>query len=378
MTNISKFTSQLSNSISSELLSILKALWSHQKEVYIVGGAVRDCLLGFPVKDFDVTTNARPKEIELILRNVGIKSKPIGGKFGTILAIIGRDAVYDVSTFRREIYPISGSPEVIFVDSLEEDLIRRDFRFNAIAFDPKQKEFIDRYDGFLDLQRGRIRAIGDAYTRLVEDGTRIIRLARFASKFNFQIHHDLISATRTIGKKATFFSYTRLKKEFYKFLMLPDLTKGLHLLWDAGILAAMFPNFPFLNYRANGVNPGKIVNKFREFTTQDIILKLFALLLFFSEEKDHNQDVWHLVSQDFKMTVKEQKKLSHLLNSWLNFPKFSDYKRLKRWIRATGINTCENLLHLVFLLAELKDNSEILSKRKAILKETSAILKAFR
>lgn len=375
-TNLNEYASVLSNSIPSELQNILEILWAHKKKVYIVGGAVRDCLLGFPVKDFDLATNAHPKQIEKLLNDAGIKIKPIGSKYGRILAIVGKNAVFDVSTFRREIHSGPGPPEIIFIDSLKEDLARRDFSFNAIAFDPKKQRFIDEYDGFNDLQQGRIRIIGDAYTRLTEDGSRIIRLARFVSQFNLTIHPDLPDATLAIGKNAKFFNYAVLQKEFFKLLMLPDPSKGLRFLWDAETLSAIFPNFPFLKSKGDGE---KILNRFSEIPSRNIWIRLFGLLLLLlSEEWDHTEDIWHLVGQDLKITVKEQKRLDHLLQSWLDFPQFFESRKLKRWIRATGINTSEDLLKLIFLQAELVGVSGLLLKREIYLKEAQKIIHSFR
>jgi len=370
------YASVLSNSIPPELQSILEILWKHHKEAYIVGGAVRDCLLGFPTKDFDIATNAQPREIEKLLNIAGIKTKPIGSKFGTIIAIVGK-AVFDVCTFRREIYSTPKSPEVIFVDSLEEDLTRRDFTFNAIAFDPKKQKFIDRYDGFNDLQQRRIQTIGDAYTRLSEDGTRVIRLARFVSQYpDFNVHPDLLAAALEVGKTAKFCSYTTLKKELFKLIILPNPTNGLRLLWQTKILNAMFPNFPFIESSTNHIE--KVLNGFKEIPSRDVWIRLFGLFLLLSEESIHTVDVWQDIGQDLKITPKEQKKLNHLLLSWLNFPQVFDLKNLKKWIRTTGINTSEDLLKLIFLQAELLGRSELISKKEFCLKKTLTILETFR
>jgi tRNA nucleotidyltransferase/poly(A) polymerase len=376
--SLSDFIPVLSNSIPSELRVVFEILWAQHKEVYIVGGAVRDCLLGFPITDFDIITNARPEEVERLLNAKGIKTKLIGGKFGTILAIAGKRAAFDVSTFRHEIYSSSGPPEVVFVDSLEEDLPRRDFSLNAIAYDPRNRKFIDKYNGFNDLQQGIIQTIGDANTRLSEDSTRIIRLARFASQFDLKVHSDLLAATFLIGKNARFFSYTTLQKEFYKLLSLPDATKGIRLLWDAEILIALFPNFPLSKSREDSVRSEKILCKFKKIPSRDIWIKIFGLLLFLSQKIDHTEETWLSVGQDLKITNREQKRLVHIFRSWLNFPQFPDSQELKRWIRATGINTTEDLVQLIFLEAELENRSDFLIKREKYLKEIQCILDSFR
>ncbi|MFX1283753.1 MAG: CCA tRNA nucleotidyltransferase [Promethearchaeota archaeon] len=371
---LNEYASVLSKSIPSELQSILDILWKNHK-AYIVGGVVRDCLLGFPPKDFDVVTNAHPKDVEKLLSDAGIRTKPIGSKYGTILAIVGKKTVFEVSTFRKEIYSSKGSPEVIFVDSLEEDLARRDFTFNAIAFDPKKQIFIDKYNGIQDIKQGRIQIIGDAHTRLLEDGTRIIRFARFLSQFNLEAHPDLLAEALEIGKNVKFCSYSTLKKEFFKLIMLPDPTNGLRLIWLSEILNVMFPNFPFKKSGANDLE--KILNGFKEISSNNIWIRFFGLLLFLSEESDYTVESWHEVGQNLKITPKEQKKLNHLLNAWLNFPQSFESKTLKRWIRATGVNSSKDLLQLKVLHAELEGRSELLWKNINYLKEASAILETF-
>ncbi|UCG03286.1 MAG: CCA tRNA nucleotidyltransferase [Candidatus Heimdallarchaeota archaeon] len=378
MRKLSDYTSILSNSIPTELRLVFEILWAQHKEVYIVGGAIRDCLLGSPTIDFDIITDARPEEVEKFLNAKGIKTRPIGGEFGTILAIVDKNAVFDISTFRREIYSSSGPPEIVFVDSLEEDLPRRDFSFNAIAYDPRNRRFIDKHDGFRDLKQGIIQTIGDAYTRISEDGTRIIRLARFVSQFELKIHPNLLAATLSIGKKARFFSYTMLQKEFFKLLLLPDPTKGLRLLWDAKVLSALFPNFPLSKSNVDSVKSEKILKKFSKIPSRDVWVKLFGLLLFLSDNIEYSEENWLSVCLDLKITDREQKKLLHIFRSWLNFPQFPEFKKLKQWIRATGINTSENLVELIFLKAELEELSDILIKKEQYIKEVQIILESFR
>ena len=122
MSSLNDYISVFNNSIPSDLQLIIETLVAHNKKVYIVGGAVRDCLLGFPVKDFDIATNTKPTQIEELLNRAGIKTKPFGSRYGTVLAISGKKA-FHLSTFRQEKYSASSELlEVLFVDSLEEDL----------------------------------------------------------------------------------------------------------------------------------------------------------------------------------------------------------------------------------------------------------------
>lgn len=374
--SLSDFIHVFHSSIPSELHIVFEALWAQNKEVYVVGGAIRDRFLGFPITDIDIVTNAKPKDVEKILNTEGIKTKPIGGKFGTVLAIIKKNVICEISTYRKEIYSSTGPPEVVFINSLEKDLPRRDFSFNAITYDPKNQRFIDKYEGFEDLQKRRIQTIGDAHTRFSEDGTRIIRLARFVSQFDLEIHPKTLAASHKIGKNVRFFSYTALKKEFFKLLSLPNPTKGLRLLWSTKVLETIFPEFHLKTYNRE-VESERILYIFSKIPSRDIWIQLFGLLLCLSEDFDQTEEMWLSVALNLKITNKEKKKFIHIFHSWLKFPIFPNPKELKRWIRATGINTSEDLVQLIFLKAELEERLDILDKQERYLKEVHNILDSF-
>ncbi|MHA2139713.1 MAG: hypothetical protein ACW98G_17650, partial [Candidatus Hodarchaeales archaeon] len=218
------------------LVKIIRILQQHGKEVFIIGGAVRDFLCGHQVKDFDVATNAIPEQIIKWLKDVNIKTKPIGGKYGTVLAIEGKNA-FDISTFRKETFHTYGQPpKIIFVESLDADLIRRDFRINSILYDPERREIVDKYGGWDDIQKNSISMIGDPNIRLKEDGLRVIRLARFMSKFNLTPEPEILSAVRSIGKTVKFRSTKVIQIELLKFLRVQNIKSGLMLLFENEIL----------------------------------------------------------------------------------------------------------------------------------------------
>ncbi|MHA1236866.1 MAG: hypothetical protein ACTSQ9_04295, partial [Candidatus Hodarchaeales archaeon] len=138
---------EFSKNITPELNLILSTLTKNKKDAYIIGGAVRDFIFGHAVKDFDVATNAVPDQIVKWLAEVQVKTKPIGGKWGTVLAIAGKQA-FDVSTYRKETFHTYGQPpEVTFINSLDDDLRRRDFQINTIVYDHKNNKIIDNYHG---------------------------------------------------------------------------------------------------------------------------------------------------------------------------------------------------------------------------------------
>ncbi|MFH0903045.1 MAG: hypothetical protein V2A73_20645, partial [Pseudomonadota bacterium] len=152
-----------------EVQSICRRLDSAGFEAWVVGGCVRDALLGLPAKDWDVATNAQPGQIGRLFR----RTIPTGIKHGTITVLEGEMAV-EVTTFRGEgAYSDARRPDyVVFGVSLEEDLARRDFTVNAIAFDPQSERMVDPFGGRDDIRRRCIRAVGNPADRFREDGLR--------------------------------------------------------------------------------------------------------------------------------------------------------------------------------------------------------------
>ncbi|HTG53515.1 MAG TPA: CCA tRNA nucleotidyltransferase, partial [Gemmatimonadaceae bacterium] len=152
-------------------------------ETWCVGGAVRDALLGHAHLDWDLATAATPPQVRRLFK----RTVPVGIKFGTIGVLDPKGTMHEVTTFRRDVRTDGRHAEVEFGASLEEDLARRDFTVNAIAYSPSRKELRDPFDGRGDLARKVIRAVGDAEARMREDRLRALRAIRFAARFGFEI-----------------------------------------------------------------------------------------------------------------------------------------------------------------------------------------------
>ena len=158
------------------------------KTLYMVGGSVRDELLGRPTLDYDFTTDAQPDEVRHLLAAAQPENiYAIGAKFGTISATMEGNTVH-VTTYRGERYnPKSRKPEVTFGVSLEEDLARRDFTMNAMAQEVRTRTIVDPFGGRQDLDNRLIRAVGDPAARFAEDPLRLLRAVRFATTLGFTI-----------------------------------------------------------------------------------------------------------------------------------------------------------------------------------------------
>ena len=162
---------------------IISILESHGFEAYTVGGSVRDSLLGRTPKDWDLTTNAKPEEIKSLFR----RTIDTGIEHGTVTVRMGGES-YEVTTYRLDGKYLDGRhpEEVTFTADLKEDLRRRDFTINAMAYNDRAG-LVDLFGGQEDLKAGLIRAVGEPMERFTEDALRILRAVRFSARFGFEI-----------------------------------------------------------------------------------------------------------------------------------------------------------------------------------------------
>ncbi len=209
---------------------------------FLVGGAVRDLVLGRPVHDFDFTTAARPDQIKRILAATGAAAVvPIGEKYGTIKAVYPDGLEVEVTTFRGERYqPGSRKPEVVFGHSLADDLGRRDFTFNAMALN-KEGEIIDPFGGLADLNEGWIRLVGeDKGQRLVDDPLRMLRAVRFACQLGFVLTQSTLHLIQGNSSMLQTISAERIRDEFVK-MLLSNPYKMMFLLEMTGLMEQFLP-----------------------------------------------------------------------------------------------------------------------------------------
>ena len=198
---------------------ICSILNEHGKQCYIVGGAVRDALLGKEPADIDFATDARPEEIKEIFENSGCAVYPTGEKYGTMTVSCDGIWYYEITTFRGEHYRrFSRNPEVHFTDSIYEDLSRRDFTINAMAYDPLKHEIIDPFGGYEDLENRVIRAVGDPEERFSEDPLRMIRMCRFKSVLNGTIDEETYSTAAKLKDNLQWIPKERIRDELMKAL----------------------------------------------------------------------------------------------------------------------------------------------------------------
>ncbi len=241
--------------IPKEVLTIIAGLECHGHEAYLVGGCVRDLILGKTPKDFDICTSAHPCEVQSLFE----KNVPTGLKHGTVTVIVNRVAV-EVTTFRVEsAYSDRRRPDSIrFSSSLTEDLMRRDFTINAIAYHP-EKGIIDPFAGCHDLDNKIIRTVGKAEERFEEDALRMLRAIRFQARFGFSIDSAAIEAIRSMPGNIRFVSRERILAELNGILS-GSFPEAFCVMFDTGLIHPVFPDIHpiYPDLKQFGLLPAKL------------------------------------------------------------------------------------------------------------------------
>jgi tRNA nucleotidyltransferase (CCA-adding enzyme) len=210
-----------------EVLEIARTLESAGHEAWCVGGALRDALLGHPHADYDFATSATPAEVTRLFR----RTAPVGEKYGTVGVLDRRRVLHEVTTFRRDVTTDGRHAVVAYGVSLDDDLARRDFTINAIAYHPLRHEWRDPFGGRADLERGLLRAVGDPAQRFREDYLRVLRGIRFAARFGFTIEPGTWAAAVEAAPGLGRLSAERVRDEWFKGLRTARSVPELVHLW---------------------------------------------------------------------------------------------------------------------------------------------------
>jgi poly(A) polymerase len=218
-------------------IKIIEKLKKAGHTAYWAGGCVRDILLGIKPKDYDIVTDAKPEEVEKLLKH----TKPVGKEFGVILVIEGGHT-FEVATFRADkSYSDGRRPDAICFTDAGEDAKRRDFTINGMFYDPLKDEIIDCVGGKKDLEARLIRFIGDPHKRILEDHLRILRAVRFKNQFDFQYHPKTYEALKKHAKLIKKISSERIRDELNKMIEYKNRAKAFEELSELGILEEIIP-----------------------------------------------------------------------------------------------------------------------------------------
>ena len=249
---------------------------------YVVGGAVRDGLLGRQAHDWDVATSARPEQIMAVFE--GFRTIPTGIKHGTVTVLLdeenGSAVPVEITTFRidGEYLDNRRPSEVIFAPSVEDDLSRRDFTVNAMAYNEKEG-LVDCFSGKADLEERLIRCVGEPEVRYSEDALRILRAFRFAAQLDFEIEERTLAATSSCAHLLKNIARERIGVEFLKLIASDGARYALEALVKTGVFSALFDFVPTPDKEA--------IENVLKLEGGDPFARLAALILSYGEEKRH-------------------------------------------------------------------------------------------
>lgn len=312
-----------------DAVSIIHRLEEHDHQAYFVGGCVRDFILQREISDIDIATSAPPEKVQNLFENV----IPIGIEHGTVIVRHLHNS-YEVTTFRVDgSYSDSRHPDdVTFIQTIDEDLKRRDFTINALAMD-RSGNVLDLFNGVEDINNKLIRTVGIGKDRFHEDPLRIIRALRFSSQLGFIIHPDTLNDMKRIGPEISQLAVERIRVEITKFFGGSYIDDGIEYLKTTGLykyLPVMI-NYPYIvKQLPKTLHP---LNSFSE-----------VLVLFYYLEPSITLKEW---LDSWKCSNKEKRETNHLIKSISNYlehgldqwfvyclqaPYFSSFVRLmKMW-----------------------------------------------
>ena len=221
-----------------DVVRIARRLEESGFSTWAVGGAVRDALAGRRPADWDLATAARPGDVRRLFR----RTVPVGIEHGTV-GVLGRDGrMYEVTTFRRDVETFGRKARVSFSDTVEEDLERRDFTINAVAWHPLTREVRDPHGGAGDLCAGVLRTVGEPAERFREDRLRVLRALRFAGRFGLRVDAGTWAAARDTAPHLPELSAERVREELFKTLReVARPSESLRLYQGCGALASLYP-----------------------------------------------------------------------------------------------------------------------------------------
>ncbi|MFF3554484.1 CCA tRNA nucleotidyltransferase [Streptomyces tsukubensis] len=332
----------------------------------LVGGSVRDALLGRLGNDLDFTTDARPEDILKIVRPWADSVWDVGIAFGTVGAQKSGYQI-EITTYRSEAYDrTSRKPEVSYGDSIEDDLVRRDFTVNAMAVALPEKEFIDPHNGLEDLAAKVLRTPGTPEASFSDDPLRMMRAARFSAQLDFEVAPEVVRAMTEMSERIDIVSAERVRDELNKLLLSRHPRTGLALLVDSGLAARVLPELPALRLESDEHHRHKDVYEHSltvleqaialEEEGPDLVLRLAALLHDIGKprtrrfEKDGRVSFHHHEVVGAKMTKKRMtelkysnelvKDVSRLVELHLRFHGYGDGEwtdsAVRRYVRDAG------------------------------------------
>lgn len=347
--------------LKSDILFILESLEENGYAAYVVGGSVRDALLKREHPDYDISTSASVEEMERIFKDY--KRIDVGRKYGNLKISIDGKTYVEVTTFRKEgtYFDHRHPSQVEFVTSIEQDIARRDFTINALAYS-KEGELIDRFDGVGDIERKIIRTIGDPVDRFVEDPLRMMRAIRFSAQLDFLIEDVTFETIKSCSHMIKKISKERVRDELTKILISNLPSKGMRLLSITGLLQHIIPDLDksfYLNDAKTNREGFALEHMLCVLASLEPVLELRLSGLLhgitkpFVSEKSIYANHVHLRSNMVLMILKDLRYSKAIIEKVSNIVKFYDMnqwnlseKDLKKMIALIGEDGINNVIKL--------------------------------
>lgn len=343
-------------SLPQEVSFVIDTLTNANYKAYVVGGFLRDTIMGRLPMDYDVATSAKPEEIKALFE----KTLDIGIKHGTITVIYNNCSI-EVTTFRIDgPYIDSRHPEkVFFTEDIIKDLSRRDFTINAIAYNTT-KGLVDPFKGMDDIKDKIIRCVGEPNLRFKEDALRILRCIRFSTCLGFDIEKDTYEAVCQIINDLRKISSERIREEFTKILLSEKASKGINILNDTGFFK-VFSQFSWLQLKSS--------EKFIDFTEAVLSLRISCIFFSLKQDKAVNLSAAKSVCRFLKYDNKTINEVISILEITNDLPRISDKLSFKKLLNKYNFDVVSHALKLCYAYGKAYEDSQLI--------KTTELLKSY-
>lgn len=325
------------------LLEVARTLESRGHEAWAVGGAVRDALAGRGGSDWDLATDARPDAVRRIFR----RTVPVGIEHGTVGVLATDDVMYEVTTFRRDLRTDGRHAEVEFADDIDEDLGRRDFTINALAWRPETEELRDPFGGREDLEQRILRAVGEPADRFREDYLRVLRGFRFAGRFELWIEERTREALADAVSLTGDLSAERVREELMKIMDAPAPSSALRLYAEFGVLEEWYPEIA--GAYADDPRRELYLAAVDEVARERRLLRVARWLVPVAEEWEERGEEARALLERLKFSNAETDRVVGLLAHYQPLLSPADSSaQLRRWLSRVGTEQVRDVFRLHF------------------------------
>jgi tRNA nucleotidyltransferase/poly(A) polymerase len=334
-------------------LEVAERLESAGHQAWAVGGALRDAELGVQRAEWDLATDARPERVRELFR----RTVPLGMEHGTVGVLAADGTMFEVTTFRLDVETDGRHAVVRFSDTVEEDLARRDFTINAMAWRPATDDVRDPYHGLDDLKDGVLRAVGDPASRFAEDLLRVLRGLRFAGTYRLSIEHATWKAMQAATPRLGRLSAERVREEMMKVLSADEPSEALRLYAGCGAFSIWFPELDRASLDPRweqGLASVDAIGRHRRF------LRLVRLLVLATEypEEEGGATARGLLER-LKFSNAEIRRGANLVAAYVPLVHPADAaSRIREWLSEVGLENVRDLFRLHFAYARAAGSTE--------------------